>query len=54
MTARLTSKDTSESLQDFTVEETAESNVVEGIKALVLWAQKAEQSGRPVGRGLQR
>ena len=42
MTARLTSKGTLESLQEFTVEETTESNVVEGIKTLSLWAQKAE------------
>lgn len=42
VTARLTSKGTLESLQEFTVEETTESKVVEGIKTLSLWAQKAE------------
>ena len=51
MTARLTSKGTLESLQEFTVEETTESKVVEGIKTLSLWAQKAEHSGLPVGWG---
>lgn len=49
VTAGLTSKDTSGSLQEFTVEETTESNMVKGIKTLSLWAQKAEQSGLPVG-----
>lgn len=42
MTARLTSKGTLESLQEFTVEKTMENSVVEGIKTLSLWAQKAE------------
>lgn len=31
------------------MEETTESNMVEGIKTLSLWAQKAEQSGLPEG-----
>lgn len=44
MSVGLTSKDTLESLQEFTVEETTERNMVEGIKTLSVGS-----GGRAVG-----